>query len=132
MKKHILLIGAFVLTSNASFSQAAVPPQIRAQNTLDRLSTLPRTISGRGDILYGTPVEMGDVKGSVYLNDQWNVATLMMSGTDKLLEGYPVKYNLKDEEIEIFLKGGNKVIPSGKIKSFVWRDSISRQVVYFV
>lgn len=129
MKRAILLFLFGILFTQA-FSQWAIPKQMRAENTLDRLSD--RNGLGSNDLLYGLPPSPGGVKGSFYLNDHWNIANIMLVDSEKLLEGYAVKYNLKDEELEVRSKTGIKILDAKKIKSLVWKDSLTQSVRYFV
>ncbi|MBX2915983.1 MAG: hypothetical protein KF856_12005 [Cyclobacteriaceae bacterium] len=115
---------------NLIFGQTSIPPQMRAQFTLERLSSSQGL--GPSDILYGVPMASGSVQGDVYLDKKWNKATLMPKDSEKLLEGYYVKYNLKDKTIEIKTSTGIKAVASNKIKSMVWIDSVTTLPSYFI
>ncbi|HRG78982.1 MAG TPA: hypothetical protein PL167_05205, partial [Cyclobacteriaceae bacterium] len=80
-----LLVSVTLITTN-SFGQAAIPPQMRAENTLDRISS-KNSLSG-SDILYGLPVPPGSTMGDNYLNKEWNQATFLLYQSEKMIEGY--------------------------------------------
>jgi len=114
---------------HVSYAQWAIPQQMRASNTLDRLSD--KDGLGKSDMLYGIPHPPGGVVGNSYLVDEWNVSTLLLFETEKMLEGYPVKYDIKTNVIEIKSGKDVKVMDGNKVKSMVWyaRDSLN---YYFV
>ena len=112
-----------------SHGQWAMPQVMRSQMTLNRISEKGITMN---DLLYGVPLTGGGVTGTVYLDNKWNAATLMLYEDDRLLEGYYVKYNLKDNEVEVKARNGIKVIEAAKLRSFVWKDSLTGETRSFV
>ena len=74
----------------------------------------------------------GGVKGSTYLDKKWNLATILLFQSEKLLEGYPVKYELKENELEVKASNGIKILDTKNIKSLVWKDSITQEPKYFI
>ncbi|MBX2895895.1 MAG: hypothetical protein KF763_10665 [Cyclobacteriaceae bacterium] len=127
--KYLYLI-LLVLSTSLIFGQTSIPPQMRAQFTLERLSSTSGL--GPSDILYGVPMSPGTVIGDVYLDKKWNKATLLHEGTETLIEGYFVKYNLKDKTVEIKTRTGIKAVTANQIKSMVWIDSVSNFPSYFI
>lgn len=105
----------------SSYAQWAIPPQMRASNTLDNLA---QNGLNQSDILYGLPMEPGKVVGDSYITKEWNVATIMLTDSEKIIEGYPVRYDVKAGVLEIKSKSGIKVLNSKSIKSLVWLDSL--------
>lgn len=103
---------------------------MRASNTLDRMSDVGGL--SRNDLLYGLPMTPGGIKGTTYLDKKWNIATILLFESEKLLEGYPVRYDLKENELEVKAKNGTKVIESKNIKSVVWRDSLTQLPKFFI
>ena len=120
MKSIRLTLFLFVaaLSSNA---QWAIPPQMRAANTLDNLA---QNGLNQSDLLYGLPMEPGKVVGDSYITKEWNVATIMLTDSEKIIEGYPVRYDIKAAVLEIKSKNGIKILNSKSIKSLVWLDSL--------
>lgn len=118
---------AFISTC---YAQAVVPVNIRATNTLERLFDLDGM--SYTDMLYGIPLPEGKVVGDTYLSTHWKNSTILLYEKDKLIEGYPVRYDIQLDELEIKARNGIKVLKGSKIKSFVWADSITRIPEYFV
>lgn len=118
------------LFSTGLYGQWAIPPVMRAENTLDRLSD--KDGLGQGDLLYGLPIPPGSVIGDTYLDTKWNGATVLLYETDKVIEGYFVKYDIKGLSLELKAKNGIKLLDIKKVKSMVWLDSVTNMPRYFV
>jgi hypothetical protein len=127
--KAIITIGILLLTSSL-FAQWAVPTQVRATNTIDALSD--RGGLSRNDLLYGIPPTPGRIIGDTYLDDKWNRASILLFDSEKMIEGFPVKYDIKMDLIEVVAKNGIKIIDGKKVKSMVWLDSITNVPSYFI
>ncbi len=129
MKNVFLCFLLFIVVSNV-LAQAVVPPNIRAANTLDRLVDLDGL--GMADMLYGIPLPEGKVIGDTYLDTRWKNSTILLYEKEKMIEGYPVRYDIYLDELEVKGKNGVKVLKGNKVKSFVWIDSLSRVPSFFV
>ena len=129
MKISILWFLLFALIS-LGYTQSVVPNNIRAANTLDRLVDLDGL--SNADMLYGIPLPEGKVIGDTYLDVQWKAASILLYDKNKLIEGFPVRYDIHLNELEIKAKNGVKVLKGDKVKSFVWMDSLTNSPVYFV
>jgi hypothetical protein len=129
MKSLILFLGMISFSLN-SWAQWAIPTQMRAENTLDRLSDKGGLSSS--DLLYGIPITPGNVIGDMYLDKKWNAATILLYQSETMIEGYPVKYDIKSDVLEIKSKSGIKILGGEKIKNMVWVDSLTTQPHYFV
>jgi hypothetical protein len=112
------------------YAQAVVPSNIRATNTLEKLFDYNGI--DEGDILYGIPLPEGKVLGDTYLDTLWRNANILLYDKEKLIEGYPVRYDIYLDELEIKGKNGIKVLTGNKIKSFVWMDYFTNSPVYFI
>jgi hypothetical protein len=128
--KNLILILFTLLTFFKSSAQAVVPENVRATNTLERLQDLDGL--GLGDMLYGIPQPPGKVIGDTYLNTRWKQTSMLLYDNEKLLEGYPVRYDIKLDELEVKTRNGIKVLKGAKVKSFVWIDSLTNAPEYFV
>jgi len=126
---YLLLITGLALPTVPGYSQWNMPTQMRAQQTLDRLTDADAL--GRNDLLYGVPLPPGQVVGDYYLDTKWNAASLFLHNHEKMLEGYLVKYDLKSNMLEIKTKNGIKLLDVKRVKSLVWSDSITRRAHYF-
>lgn len=131
-RQYITAVLLVFLFSCGGFAvaQSAMPQNIRAENTLDRLSDVDGL--SNSDLLYGIPLPPGGVIGNTYLDDKWNIASFELAESDKLIEGYLVKLDLKGDMLEIRTPKGIKVIDGRKVKSIVWLDSLTQQPHYFV
>jgi hypothetical protein len=129
--KRLFLVLIVSGTVTCTYAQWAIPPNMRAQNTLTRLSEPIRGMSN-ADLLYGIPMEPGIVIGDNYLDKKWNTANILLYQSETMIEGYPVKYDVKNDLLEIQSRSGIKVLEGKKIKNLVWVDSITTQPHYFV
>src|SRR3990170_1363664 len=118
MKNSIFVLLFFALIS-FGYAQSVVPNNIRAANTLDRL--VEDGLSN-ADMLYGFPLPEGKIIGDTYLETQWKAASILLYDKDKLIEGFPARYDIYLNELEIKAKNGIKVLKGDKVKSFVWMD----------
>ncbi len=127
---RLFLLVSVTLISTNSFGQAAIPPQLRAENTLDRISS-KNSLSG-SDILYGLPVPPGSTIGDNYLNKEWNQATFLLYQSEKMIEGYPAKFDIQSDLFEVKTNNGIKILDNSKVKNVVWIDSLTSLPHYFV
>ncbi|MEQ8424658.1 MAG: hypothetical protein RIA63_08095 [Cyclobacteriaceae bacterium] len=127
MKKIIATL-SFLGIMSFCWSQA-IPEQIKARSIMGQIV---QSSGGNGDIMQGIPMPPGEVIGDYYLNDTWNISTVLIYGTDAMIDGYYVKYNLKDQKLEIKAPPVTRLLPSSKINSLVWFDSPSQKPFYFV
>jgi len=109
---------------------STVPKNIRAANTLDNL--FDSNGLATFDNLYGIPLEPGSVLGNSYLNPDWNRTTFLLYDADKMLEAYSSRYEIDQDQFEIKVAGGIKLLNGKRVKSFVWLDSLTRSPHYFV
>jgi len=120
----------FFLVSTISVAQWAIPGQMRTAYTLDQIAD--KDGFGVADILYGVPIEQGDVSSDHYLDKKWNTGTLLLYESEKMIEAYPVRYDVIGDALEIKAKNGIKRLNASKIKSIVWLDSISNVPSFFI
>jgi hypothetical protein len=125
-----IIILVFFLLAKGAFGQGSVPSKVRATNTLDRLSD--KGGIGRGDMLIGLAPPPGRIIGDTYLDNKWNKASMLLFDSERMIEGYPVKYDIQADVIEVMVKDEIKIIEGKKIKSMVWLDSVTNLPCYFV
>ena len=126
----LLLAEALSLTYVVSYGQNALPAQIRLRETMDGISD-PGGVT-RGEVLYGVEVQPGRILGDYYLDSKWNQGSLLAYGTDKVIDGYYMKYDIEGNSIEIKVGPQIKLISVNKIESIIWRDSITNYTRAFV
>lgn len=126
MKNQILFL-CLVSLCATSYAQTVLPSNMRAQTTLQQLEG----ISTNKDILYGIPLPPPEVIGDTYYTAYWSPTSLLLYG-DKMVEGFPARYDIYGDEVELRGKNGVRVMPSKMFKSFVWIDSVSKEPTYFV
>ncbi len=127
--KNLLVILLVLFFQTFAFGQWAIPANMRASNTLTSISETGVTA---GSTLYGLPGSPGEVIGDYYLNKRWNKASILLYQSETMIEGYPVKYDIKNDLIEIKTTAGIKVLDVRKIKNLVWTDSMAIAPQYFV
>jgi hypothetical protein len=130
MKKLIIICSVWCMVT-CTYAQSAMSPAMRAQTSMTRLSELNKGISS-GEFIYGIPMEAGTVIGDYYLDKKWNNANILLYQSETIIEGYPVKYDVKNDLLEIKSRSGIKVLEGKKIKNLVWVNSITTQPHYFV
>lgn len=113
----------FVFLADCALAQNALPPQIRIRQTMDGLSA-PGGLS-RSDLLYGVIIDQGRILGDYYLDPKWNPASILMFDSEKVIEGYPVKYDVEGDAIEVLVGKQIKLIKGSLVESMVWYDSIT-------
>ena len=119
-----------LITALEGQAQAVVPANIRATNTLEKLFDYNGI--DEGDILYGIPLPEGKVLGDTYLDTHWRNSHVLLYENDKLIEGFPMRYDIHLDELEFKGKNGIKALAGSKVKSFVLADSITRTPAYFI
>lgn len=120
----------FVIAESYGQDVSALPNSIRATSTLEGLNDINGL--GGGEILYGIPLPPSTVKGDFFLNSNWKMTTVLLYDQEKLLEGFPARYDINTNELELKAKNGIRVLKGDKIKSFIWVDSLSKKPTYFL
>jgi hypothetical protein len=123
----ICLVCALAATAQPN---SALPKNIRAANTLENL--FDANGLSTSDNLYGIPLEPGRIVGNAYLSSHWKRTAFLLYDGDKMIEGYPARYEIDQDQFEIKAAGGVKVLNGKRVKSFVWVDSLTKAPHYFV
>jgi hypothetical protein len=128
--KKIALVLIGIVVAAAAYAQAVMQDNLRAATTLDRLSNFQG--HNTADLLYGIPMPPGKIIGDTYLSQDWKMATVLLYADNKIIEGFPVRYDIAANELEFNAKNGIKVLSGEKIKSFVWMDADTKVPSYFI
>ncbi len=121
----------FVLICNTqSYGQWAIPWQMRGETTLDHL------LNGNGltktDILNATLALNSIPSVDSYIDQKWNNCSFLLFESEKLIEGYLAKYDLRANTLILKSKNGIRLIEVKKIKSIIWLDSLTHTPRYFI
>ena len=126
----MLVILGLAAATVSSQPITAVPNNVRASTTLQSITSGGEW--NNNEVLYGIPMPPGKVVGDGYLNKNWMISSILLYQDDKLLEGYPVRYDIMLDELEVKGKSGVKVLEGPKVKSFSLVDSISGRPKFYV
>lgn len=88
------------------------------QNILDEGGTNP------GLVLNELRLPAPGVVGTFYLADQWNTGDVYL-GPNRVLNGYPLRYDLEHNLLEIKADSQVRVCPAGQLEKFEWTDGSS-------
>jgi hypothetical protein len=130
MRVIIILVCVYSFALCSVDAQSVIPPQTRAEFTLTRFTESDGIKIG--DMLYGLPGPSGSVIGDTYLTDDWSKSKIQLYEKEKIIAGFPIKYDIKGEILEV--KSGNevKVLHASKVKTLVILDPSTNTERYFV
>ncbi|HTF21709.1 MAG TPA: hypothetical protein VK658_26705 [Chryseolinea sp.] len=109
---------------------SAIPNNIRASYTMEGLADA--NAIGKNEILYGVPAPAGKVIGDTYLGTHWRKSAIQLYKDDRVVEGYPVRYDIQTDALDVKTDAGVKVLEGKRIRSFSWVDSSRLDPVFFV
>lgn len=101
----IIIALAILLISFSSF----------AQNPNDAIIV----ITGGGIQTMNIKSKPKDTKGSYYYNDEWYTGTVKLFSGEEV-QAYPLKYDMKMNQIDIKVNESVKVISIGAVKEIIW------------
>ena len=129
MKRYKILFLATIASINSYAQGSVIPSNVRAVNTIERLTDSNGL--GNNEMLFGIPLPEGKVVGDTYLSTQWKKSVILLYEKNRLIEGFPARYDIKLDELEV--KGRDvKVLEGRKVKSFMWIDSAKTEPYYFI
>jgi len=94
----------------------AVPSFAQAQIT----AAAPKTTPSFVYLLNGMPLARpaSGIIGNIYYDEEWKPCSFTISETNQVIDGYPGRYNIFYDELDVNTTTGEKAIESRKIKSF--------------
>jgi hypothetical protein len=119
-----------IVVVQEGLTQAVVPNQVRAANTFDNINATGKVTSA--SLMYGLPLPPGERIADFYFDTKWNKSAIKLYGHDREVVGYNVKYDVKNERVEVRTQEGIKVLDCKTIKNLAWIDSVSGEHVFFV
>jgi hypothetical protein len=128
IKLIIPMVVAFIATMTISIAQSALPNQLQAANAMERMGSG----IGKGDLIFGIPLPPGKTIADFYLTKHWNVSSILLYGAEKPAEGYRVKYDAKNERIEIGTQNVIRVLDCNQIKKLIAIDSVTGIATHFI
>jgi hypothetical protein len=87
-------------------------------NLLDEGGTNP------GMVLNELRLPAPGVVGTFYLTDTWNTGNVHLGG-NRVLKGFPLKYDLEHNLLEIKADSQVRVCPAGQLERFEWTDAVT-------
>lgn len=84
-----------------------------------------------GGIVVTKKLEVGETKGTVFLNDDWYLGSIYLT-SGWSIENYPLKFNLALGNMEIKKDDDIKVLNSNFIDSFTWYEQETAQQVNYI
>lgn len=130
MNKYCILFIGSIASLNAFAQGSAIPSNVRAVNTIERLTDSNGL--GNNEMLFGIPLPPGKVVGDTYLSTEWNKSVILLYENNKLIEGFPVRYDIQLDDLEVKGRSEVKVLEGRKVKSFMWMDSFRAEPYYFI
>lgn len=131
LKGDLNLGNIFLVKFGSEGTGAALQKTIRATNVSRLLVERPNFI---GNTIYGIPPEPKKLEGNFYLDNKWNVASILLYREQTVLEGFRVRYNINSNMFELMEPENNLVttMPGLRIQNIVWMDSAYKVPRYFV
>ena len=121
--RPICLIAPLLMVQGLAWSQNLTPRSVQADNLIKRWSTGSRT---PGQEIATLPPAPGIRVNEVYLDPGWKRSSIAVYGSEKLLDGYLVRYDLRANSIEFNIKNEIKILDVRRIRTMVWLDSLTK------
>ena len=131
--KGLILLGSVAFLTDCTVMNAqtsAIPNSVRAVNTIERLTDSNGL--GNNEMLYGIPLAPGGVVGDNYLTTDWSSSAILLYKNEKLIKGYPIRYDIAANQLNVKSSGGIKVLEGSAVKSFSMIDSARNNLKYFI
>ncbi|HYG20554.1 MAG TPA: hypothetical protein VD816_16555 [Ohtaekwangia sp.] len=124
-----IYIASLLLAGSQAYTQSVVPDNIRATHTIEKLTDING--SGQTELYVGIPMPAGKVVGTNYFDENWNTGSFLLYN-QKVVENYPIRFDIEANEIDIKVKDQVKVIRGDQVKSFTWKDADLQRPLYFL
>lgn len=89
-------------------------------------------LASQSGIVPGIAAPPPEVLGDVYLHPDYRITTFQLYSNDKLVEGFPSRFDIRSNEFDLITQQGIRALRGDQVKSIVWVDSISKQPQYMV
>lgn len=122
-------LATLLLTHAYVGAQNLTPKIVQSDQLIKRWAIGDRSVGQQMVIMPPAP---GTKVSEVYVDVQWKRSSVALYGNDNLLDGFPVRYDLKANSLEFNVNNEVKVLDVRKVKSMVWLDSLSNYPHNFV
>lgn len=131
LNKDLDLGNIYLVKFGSEGTGSALQKTIRATNVSRLLVERPNFI---GNTFYGIPPEPKKVEGNFYLDNKWNMASILLYREQTVLEGFRVRYNINSNMFELWEPESSQIttVPGLRIQNIVWMDSSYLVPRYFV
>ena len=113
--------------ASALFIFLLLPCSIQAQN----LSPASKITPIMTNLLNGMPIVRppSNVVGNIYFDERWRPSSFTLYENKETIEGYPIRYNIYFDELDVKTNNGERALASSKVKSFILRDSVTNSFI---
>lgn len=125
-----LAVGLLCIHEQIYSQTSAIPERIRAQTDMNKI-TRPQGLNP-GEVMAGIPPPPGEVIGDSHLEEDWIKGSILLYSNQRMIEGYPLKYDIQTDLFEIKTDADVKVLEGKRVKSFLWKKDNSASPSYFV
>ncbi|MGC3948742.1 MAG: hypothetical protein QM762_30285 [Chryseolinea sp.] len=124
----VVVLSCCFITAHGQTS--AVPSNLRSSFTLESLGDATQV--SQNEVLYGVPAPAGKIIGDTYLSKSWRKSAIQLYKDERVIKGYPVRYDIYTDALDVKTDNGVKVLEGKRIQSFSWLDSTRADPVFFV
>ena len=112
-------------------AQNLTPKVIQSDSFIKRVSTNGNNLSV-GQQIPTMPGAPGVRINEVFLDEKWKNSSIALYGSEKLIEGFRVRYELRSNSLELKISNQIKVLDVRRVKTLIWLDSLTNAAHYFV
>ena len=131
LNEDIDLGNVYLVKFGSEGTGSALQKTIRATNVSRLMVDRPNFM---GNTFYGIPPEPKKVEGNFYLDNKWNLASILLYREQTVMEGFRVRYNINSNMFELWEPESSQIttIQGLRIQNIVWMDSSYKVPRYFV
>lgn len=123
MTRFMLFVTVFSVSISHSQSSNPMPNNVRATNVIDAFAN---HVGSTGYLLYGIPLDPGNVEGDYYLQSDWGNASIKLFQSEQVFRDVKCKINLLSKQLEIASKLGVRGIEIDKIEYLIFNADINQ------
>ena len=132
--KRLLILVCFASTGYIdSPAQNMTPKIVQSYDFMQRVASAnQRNLIDVGQQIPIFPMGQGKKVTEVVIDEAWKISSMTLYGSEKLVEGYRVRYDLMANAIDFKMPDQIKVMDAKRVKTLIWLDSTSNIPHYFV